>query len=85
MRYEYTSVQVSPAPISTVPSSSLRTMSLKRDIEICTPGVDEKPGLPVCPEHLIAKGVRVKPSSRTCGTQVSVIRMSEGVYNERSS
>ena len=41
-------------------------MSLKRAIEIWTPGVEEKPGLEVCPEHLTAKGVRVNPSSRIC-------------------
>ncbi len=52
-------------------------MSLKRAIEI-TPEVDEKPGLEVCPEHLIAKGVRVKPSFRTCGTQVSCHQDEQG-------
>jgi hypothetical protein len=86
-RYENTSVQVSPAPISTVPSSSFMKMSLKRAIEIWIPGVDENPGLKLCPEHLIANGVRVKPSSRTCGStgQLYILRMSDGVCHSRSS
>ena len=48
-------------------------MSLKLIIEIWTPWVDEKPRLAVCPEQWIAKGVRVKPSSRTCGTPTSLV------------
>ena len=43
-------------------------MSLKRVIEIWTPEVEEKPGFELCPEHLIPKGVRVEPSSRTYRT-----------------
>ncbi len=85
-RYEYISVQVSPAPISTVSSSSLRTMSLKRAIEMRTPGVDEKQRLALCPEHLTAKGVRVMPSSRTCGTpgQLSPGQVRRYITNDRA-
>jgi hypothetical protein len=64
--YEYTSIQVSPAPISTVSESSWITMSLNLVIEICTPGVDENPGLRVCPPSLIANGVRVDASCWSC-------------------
>ena len=40
------------------------TVSLKRTIDIWTLGVEEKPGLALCPEHLIANGVRVRPLSK---------------------
>jgi hypothetical protein len=48
------------------------------------PGVEEKPGLVLCPEHLIANGVRVMPSSRTYGTtgKLHIIRMKcDGAYH----
>jgi hypothetical protein len=54
-------------------------MSLKRFIDSWTPGVEEKPGLELCPEHLIAKGVRVMPSTRSCDTPGQLcVRMNEG-------
>ena len=47
-----------PAPISTVRESLLMTMSLNRVIEMCTPGVDENPGLVACPPPFTANGTR---------------------------
>jgi hypothetical protein len=63
----YTSVQVRPAPISTVSEFSLMTISLKRVSDICTPRVDENPRLAECPAPLTANGVRVEASSMSCG------------------
>src|SRR5260370_30056500 len=65
-RYAYTSVHVRPAPTSTVRSSSRMTMSLNRVIEICTPVVDEKPGLVVCPAPFTANGMRSLAICWTC-------------------
>jgi hypothetical protein len=48
---------VRPGPISTVPSSTLTFVELRRDNAICTPGVDENPGFVVCPPPFTAKGV----------------------------
>src|SRR6266403_3735349 len=64
-RYVYTSVHVSPAPISTV-LSLRRTMSLNRVIEMCTPEVDEKPGLVACPPPFTANGTLSKAISWSC-------------------
>src|SRR5258708_8037092 len=61
----YTWPQVRPAPISIVPDLKLTLVSLKRDIEICTPFVEENPGLVVCPPPFTAKGVRLCPRMRS--------------------
>jgi hypothetical protein len=57
----YTSSQVRAGPTSTVPSSALTFVSLKRDNAICTPEVDENPGFVVCPPPFTAKGVLHDP------------------------
>ena len=60
----YTWSQVRPAPTSTVPHVEFTFVSLKRDIVICTPVVDENPGFVACPPPFTAKGVRVDPRIR---------------------
>jgi hypothetical protein len=62
----YTWSQVRPGPTSTVPCSTLTIVSLKHDIEICMPRVDEKPGFVVCPPRLTAKGVLHAPRILSC-------------------
>ena len=57
----YTSSQVRAGPTSTVPSSALTFVLLKRNNAICTPDVDENPGLLVCPPPFTAKGVLHDP------------------------
>ena len=61
----YTWSQVRPAPTSTVPHVELTFVSLKRDIVICTPVVEENPGFVACPPPFTAKGVRVDPKIRS--------------------
>jgi hypothetical protein len=60
----YTWSQVRPAPTSTVPDVKLTFVPLKRDNAICTPLVEENPGLAACPPPFTAKGVRLDPRIR---------------------
>lgn len=54
-----------PVPISTDDLSEDRTTWSRRDKEMCTPVVLEKPGLEACPPDFIAKGVRDWPMMRS--------------------
>jgi hypothetical protein len=53
-----------PGPTSTVPDARLTFVSLKRVITICTPLVEENPGLVACPPPFTAKGVLLDPRIR---------------------
>ena len=79
----YTSSQMRPAPTSTVPDIELTFVSLKRDMEICTPIVEENPGFVACPPPFTAKGVRVDPRIRSyeyAGGQMLVCRIRLAYY-----
>ena len=74
----YTWSQVRPAPTSTALYIELTLISLKRDIIICRPVVEENPGFAACPPPFTAKGVRVDPRIRSykyAGWQMPVCRI----------
>ena len=59
-------------------------MPLNLANEICTPGVDENPGLRVCPPSLIANGVRVDARCWSCGVQARCEEHREMTMVERA-